>query len=95
MEFLVPLHAPDLELPKGDRYHVQTVHAFDDAPADAVLRRVRELEDLVLGSDMGLELLREDCLDLTYSLVKCVARAALWRMAGARLANEPTDQLMI
>lgn len=72
MEFLVPLHAPDLELPKADRYHVQTVLSFDDASAEEVSRRLRRLEDHVLGSEVGLELLQEECLDLTYSLVKCV-----------------------
>lgn len=73
MEFLVPLHAPDLELPKADRYHVRAVLAFDEASAEDVGRRVRRLEDRVLGSEGGVELLQEDCLDLTYSLVKCVS----------------------
>ncbi|RLN47625.1 hypothetical protein BBJ28_00003510 [Nothophytophthora sp. Chile5] len=69
MEFLVPLHAADLELPKSDRYHVQTVHSFDDVSADEISLRLRKLEDHVLGSDAGLELLQEECLDLTYSLL--------------------------
>ncbi|RLN90130.1 hypothetical protein BBJ28_00020534 [Nothophytophthora sp. Chile5] len=69
MEFLVPLHAADLELSKTDRYHVQTVHSFDDISADEISLRLRKLEDHVLGSDAGLELLQEECLDLTYSLM--------------------------
>ncbi|KAG7387823.1 hypothetical protein PHYBOEH_008120 [Phytophthora boehmeriae] len=70
MEFLVPLHAADLELPKADRYHVQTVLSFEDETPEEIGARLQRLEDHVLGSEAGLELLEEEWLDLTYSLVK-------------------------
>ncbi|RLN53678.1 hypothetical protein BBJ29_008263 [Phytophthora kernoviae] len=70
MEFLVPLHAADLELPKADRYHVQTVLSFEDETPEEIGARLQRLENHVLGSEAGLELLQEEWLDLTYSLVK-------------------------
>ncbi|KUF87426.1 hypothetical protein AM588_10001483 [Phytophthora nicotianae] len=70
MEFLVPLHAADLELAKAGRYHVQSVLTFEDETPAEISVRVQRLEDQVLGSEAGLELLQEDWLDLTYSLVK-------------------------
>ncbi|KAG7376707.1 hypothetical protein PHYPSEUDO_012862 [Phytophthora pseudosyringae] len=70
MEFLVPLHAADLELAKAGRYHVQSVLSFEDEAPAEISARVQRLEDQVLGSEAGLQLLREDRLDLTYSLVK-------------------------
>ncbi|KAL4150907.1 hypothetical protein PRNP1_010302 [Phytophthora ramorum] len=70
MEFLVPLHAADLELPKAGRYHVQSVLTFEGETPAELSARVQRLEDHVLGSDAGLELLRAEWLDLTYSLVK-------------------------
>ncbi|KAI9919024.1 hypothetical protein PsorP6_011551 [Peronosclerospora sorghi] len=70
MEFLVPLHAADLELAKAGRYHVQSVQTFEDETVDEISTRVQQLEDQVLGSEAGLELLQDDWLDLTYSLVK-------------------------
>jgi hypothetical protein len=70
MEFLVPLHAADLELPKAGRYHVQSVLTFEDETPDELQTRVRRLEDQVLGSEAGLELLESDALDMAYSLVK-------------------------
>ncbi|KAG2759416.1 hypothetical protein PC129_g19647 [Phytophthora cactorum] len=70
MEFLVPLHAADLELAKAGRYHVQSVLTFEDETPAEISARVQRLEDQVLGSEAGLELLQEDWLDLTYSLVK-------------------------
>ncbi|KAG6620934.1 putative condensin complex subunit [Phytophthora cinnamomi] len=70
MEFLVPLHAADLELAKAGRYHVQSVLTFEDETAAEISARVQRLEDQVLGSEAGLELLQEDALDVAYSLVK-------------------------
>ncbi|EEY58497.1 condensin complex subunit, putative [Phytophthora infestans T30-4] len=70
MEFLVPLHAADLELAKAGRYHVQSVMTFEDEAMAEISARIQRLEDQVLGSEAGLELLQEDWLDLTYSLVK-------------------------
>ncbi|KAF1315725.1 Condensin complex subunit, partial [Globisporangium splendens] len=71
MEFLVPLHLADLELPKAERYHVHNVHAFDDVNDKEVASRLRKLEQHVLSTtDAGLELLQEECLDFCYSLVK-------------------------
>lgn len=70
MEFLVPLHAADLELAKAGRYHVQSVQTFEDETPGEISTRVQRLEDQVLGSEACLELLQEDWLDLTYSLVK-------------------------
>ncbi|OWZ12599.1 Condensin complex subunit [Phytophthora megakarya] len=70
MEFLVPLHAADLELAKAGRYHVQSVLTFEDETDAEISARVQRVEDQVLGSEAGLELLQEDWLDLTYSLVK-------------------------
>lgn len=70
IDFLVPLHAADLELAKSDRYHVHSVLTFEDeTPAD-LLAHVQRLEDQVLGNEAGLELLQDEWLDLTYSLVK-------------------------
>ncbi|KAE8880597.1 hypothetical protein PF005_g21015 [Phytophthora fragariae] len=70
MEFLVPLHAADLELAKAGRYHVQSVLTFEDETAAEVSARVQRLEEQVLGSEAGLELLQDEPLDVTYSLVK-------------------------
>ncbi|POM70125.1 Condensin complex subunit [Phytophthora palmivora] len=70
MEFLVPLHAADLELAKAGRYHVQSVLTFEDETDAEISARVKRVEDQVLGSDAGLELLQEEWLDVTYSLVK-------------------------
>ncbi|CAI5728986.1 unnamed protein product [Peronospora destructor] len=70
MEFLVPLHVADLELAKAGRYHVQAVQTFEDEKEVEILTRVQRLEDQVLGSEAGLELLEDEWLDLTYSLVK-------------------------
>lgn len=70
IDFLVPLHAADLELVKVGRYHVHTVLSFEDETQADILSRVQQLEDQVLGSEAGLELLQEEWLDLTYSLVK-------------------------
>ena len=70
MEFLVPLHAADLELAKAGRYHVQSVHALEDETEAEIAAHLQQLEDHVLGSEAGLELLQEDWLDLTYSFVK-------------------------
>lgn len=78
----MPLHAPDLELPKADRYHVHTVHSFDDISFDELGDRISDLENHVLASDMGLELLQEGCLDMTYSLVKYVPLLCLCRVRG-------------
>uniref|UniRef100_M4BXY5 Uncharacterized protein n=1 Tax=Hyaloperonospora arabidopsidis (strain Emoy2) TaxID=559515 RepID=M4BXY5_HYAAE len=70
MEFLVPLHAADLELAKAGRYHVQSVHAFEDETDEEMAAHIQQVEDQVLGSEAGLELLQEEWLDLTYSFVK-------------------------
>ncbi|RMX62507.1 hypothetical protein KXD40_007215 [Peronospora effusa] len=70
MEFLVPLHVADLELAKAGRYHVQSVQTFEDETEVEILTRVQQLEDQVLSSEAGLELLEDEWLDLTYSLVK-------------------------
>lgn len=73
MEFLVPLHLADLELPKAERYHVRHVHSLDDLDDKEIASRLRKLEQHVLSTtDAGLELLQEECLDFCYSLVKCV-----------------------
>ncbi|CAH0480130.1 unnamed protein product [Peronospora belbahrii] len=70
MEFLVPLHVADLELAKAGRYHVQTVQTFEDENEKEIVIHIQRLEDQVLGSEAGLELLQEEWFDLTYSLVK-------------------------
>ncbi|GMF35129.1 unnamed protein product [Phytophthora lilii] len=70
MEFLVPLHAADLELAKAGRYHVRSVLAFEQETAAEVGARVQRLEDAVLGSEAGLALLAQERLDVAYSLVK-------------------------
>lgn len=66
----MPLHAADLELAKAGRYHVQSVLTFEDETAAEVSARVQRLEEQVLGSEAGLELLQDEPLDVTYSLVK-------------------------
>ncbi|CEG46063.1 condensin complex [Plasmopara halstedii] len=70
IDFLVPLHAADLELAKTDRYHVQTVLTFDDEAPAEISAHLQRLENQVLGSEGGLDILQEEWLDLTYSLVK-------------------------
>ena len=66
----MPLHAADLELAKAGRYHVQSVHAFEDETDEEMAAHIQQVEDQVLGSEAGLELLQEEWLDLTYSFVK-------------------------
>ncbi|DAZ98997.1 TPA: hypothetical protein N0F65_011252, partial [Lagenidium giganteum] len=70
MEFAVPLHAEDLELPRANRYHVQHVQRLEDLPSDEVRQQLRALEDRVLGADDASALLEQDTLDLAYSLAK-------------------------
>ena len=69
----MPLHVADLELAKAGRYHVQSVQTFEDETQAEISSRVQQLEAHVLSSEAGLELLADEWLDLTYSLVKKLA----------------------